>query len=285
MPYSAVFFSALRTDLLAHHQLRSTAMTKEDATTLVASEPTLPGLPPEVRERILFFALPSAGQKNLVVCRVGLASPHNNLTANGKCTQFHNKKCPGIALVNKKISDECVNLLQKTKNFGFCSSTCLRSFSTAIHGDLARTINKISCKEVISSTSHQPHQRPLNDLLTNVHASVRLAFRPTIWRSVLTLDLVTPQRCTVATLMVEAHPSTKQEDPGQLELKDVEVYDLNQWRKESLGTFAVTSRFDEDVLAERDALLLREWRAQLSSLSAAATGAGGLTISFFAVHI
>jgi hypothetical protein len=84
--------------------------------------------------------------------------------------------------------------------------------------------------------------------------------------------------------MVEAHSSAKQEDSGQAELKDVEVYDLNQWRKESLGTFPVSSVFDEEVLAARDALLVRELRAHLSAGSTT-TGGGGLTISFFALHI
>lgn len=84
--------------------------------------------------------------------------------------------------------------------------------------------------------------------------------------------------------MVEAHSSAKQEDSGQIGLKDVEVYDLNKWRKESLGTFPVTSLLDDEVLAARDALLVRELRARLSAATTA-MGAGGLNITFVALHI
>jgi len=221
----------------------------------VAPELTLAGLPPEVRERILFFALPSAGRKNAIVCRADPATASNTLTASGKCLTYHKKECPGIVLVNKKISEESINLLQRTRNFGFCSAICLKSFLTTIHPDFARKISKISCKKVISEHRCEIHQiRPFADLVTDAHASMQTTLRPGNWRSVLTLDLMSPGRYAVATLMVQADPSDDQQSSEITSLEHVEVYDIDRLRKVFLGTFKISMNLDKEVLAARNLL-------------------------------
>ncbi|KEF62946.1 uncharacterized protein A1O9_00920 [Exophiala aquamarina CBS 119918] len=257
-------------------------MTKQDAR--VAPEPTLPGLPPEVRERILFFALPSAGRKNFVVCRADAGTAANHLTAGSKCLSFHKKQCPGVALVNKQISQECVDLLQKTKNFGFCSAPCLRSFLTSIHPDFTRKIDKISCKKVISEHSCQRHHtRPFADLIIGVHASMQQTMRPAKWRSVLTLDLIAPQQFPVATLMVQAYSSTDHQSSGPTEFEDAEVYDVNKFRKAFVGTFEISIDLDKEVLEARDLLLAQEFRRSVARLAGAPVG--GLNVTFVALHV
>jgi hypothetical protein len=129
-------------------EVRSKLSDKTQASTLLK-------LPAEMRMEIWKYLLPPAEQKYHYCACPPATSQRLFFWCSKFALQGHHpgKRCPQILLVNKQISSECSEYLQKVRRLGFCSIGCMHIFVAAKCTEIQlRKYTEFSCTSYTALT-------------------------------------------------------------------------------------------------------------------------------------